>query len=212
MGDSRCTVLYLTYRRCPPTHTHHSKGYVLSVVTHAAYLFVSSNVLHNTLFISPDFPCGKRVCVRVWVVCVYVCPAEAPAWVFIGPSEQRFPASFEAVSLHFLRRLYHSLWFPEPDSSCLQRKVILLTQSHQLVMTTLSFLDSLGQSGFYFDMVCYASLPVEAFIIRSVTLAVFPDRYSPSLQSLHAVFELHPRHTIWNKKIKIQTICFWKTW
>lgn len=85
-------------------------------MTHAAYLFVSSNVLHNTLFIRPDFPCGKQVCVHVWVVRVYVCPAEAPAWVFIGPSEQKFSASFEAVSLCFLGCLYHSLWFPEPDS------------------------------------------------------------------------------------------------
>lgn len=66
------------------THTHHTKGCVLSLVTHAAYLFVSSNVLHNALFISTDFPQGKQVCLHVsaWCVCV---PAEAQVWVFISP-------------------------------------------------------------------------------------------------------------------------------
>lgn len=125
---------------------------MLTVTAHAAYLFVSSNVLHNTLFISSDFPHRKqiRVCVSCVCLCVSCC---APAGVFIGPSEQRFPASFEAVSLRFLRRLYHSLWFPEQLPSCPQSKDILLTQSHSLVMTTLSFLDSLGCSVCYFDVV-----------------------------------------------------------
>lgn len=63
-------IFHFIYTRCPQTHTHHTKGYVLSVVTHAAYLFVSGNVLHNTLFISPDFPPWQAgLCACVSCVC-----------------------------------------------------------------------------------------------------------------------------------------------
>lgn len=47
-----------THRRYEQTQSRHTKGWLLAVMTHCAYLFVSDNMLHNTLFISSYFPCG----------------------------------------------------------------------------------------------------------------------------------------------------------
>lgn len=47
-----------THRRYEQTQSRHTKGWLLAVMTHCAYLFVSDNMLHSTLFISSYFPCG----------------------------------------------------------------------------------------------------------------------------------------------------------
>lgn len=62
---------HLKHRRRPQTHTQHTKGCVVSTVADAAYLFVYSNMLHNTLFINPDFP-GAFMCVCL-CICEFLC-------------------------------------------------------------------------------------------------------------------------------------------
>lgn len=142
-----------------------------------------------------------------------MCPAEPPAWVFIGPSEQRFPASFEAVSMRFLWRLSQPVISWTRPTSCPQSKVILLTQSRQLVMTTLSVLDLLGQfffsflTWFWYLILHIAVLPLCLlfhWFLRGVSSAVCFLLYS--LRCLQAVFEI--TH-FW---IKIQTCYLFFFW
>ena len=76
---------------------HTTSGDVCYRLWHMLLICLSPVMCCTTLYSSAlIFPPGKQVCVHV---CVGVCPAEALAWVFIGPSVQRFPASFGAVWL-----------------------------------------------------------------------------------------------------------------
>lgn len=139
-----------------------------------------------------------------------MCPAEPPAWFFfIGPSEKRFQASFEAVSLT------QPVISGTRLTSCPESKVILLTQSHRLVMTTLSFLDYLAGLCFLsmsdFTHCCFASLLVDTFHFKQCQLSIIsPRELFSSLQCLRAVFDItlqHPDLKILNEK---PALCFRK--
>lgn len=145
-------------------------------------------------------------------MCLYVsCWGTSLVFFFIGPSEKRFQASFEAVSLT------QPVISGTRLTSCPQSKVILLTQSHRLVMTTLSFLDYLAGLCFLsmsdFTHCCYASLLVDTFNFKQCQLSIIPPpprELFSSLQRLQAVFDItlqHPDHKILNKK---PALCFRK--
>lgn len=119
---------HLIYRRCPQTHTNHTKGYVLSVVTHAAYLFVSSNVLSNTLFISPDFSCGKRVRVHVSCVCFCVSCWGTSLGVYWSLRAKVHSIIWSSLTTLSAASLPQPVMFWIRLTCCPQSKVILLTK------------------------------------------------------------------------------------
>lgn len=160
---------HLTYARCPQTHTHYTEDMCYQS-WHMLLICLSPVMSHTTLFISPDFPRGKRVCVHV---CVYVCPAEAPAWVFISSTEKRFLASFDTVLDCLLRCL------PMACNFLNQTHMLSTEQSYYLHTKSLAgndnliiFWTHLTSLVFHFDIVLIADLhtvvtplcPVEAFI------------------------------------------------
>lgn len=83
-------------------------------------------------------------------MCVLLCTSLGVYWSLRAKVPSLIWSSFTALSVASFPQPVIS-WTRLP--SCPQSKDILLTQSHSLVMTTLSFLDSLGCSVCYFDVV-----------------------------------------------------------
>lgn len=192
---------HLICRRCPETSRD-----VCYQSWHMLLICLSPVMCCTTLYSSAlIFPMASRF-VCVCELRVLMCPAEAPAWVSIGPLEQRFPSLIWSSSTALFAKSLLKPVIPWTRLACYPyRKVILLTQSQWWVMAVYHFWTHLASPIFNLVWFWYLILHIVVMplcllmhlFLENVSLAsVCPDSYlllySPYSLDLNCI-------QIWNR-------------